>query len=357
MSAGRATGVARTRAPRLPTTRLLATGAILTGALLPATTAARAGRGVEADPHELYDRARESLAHGDLEAAESALASLSALVAKRPDWDPESVFTKELIPPLKTRLNRLSEAGRRLDEFAATTLQTLRPPDLRKDISTVRDYTDWATSVIQRLRDERDQIITTTLPEPDDQAILAHTASYARTEQLLEVDVLKKMAATAGDDILGLLAGDPQLESVLVRFRQLKRDLMDAVAAKADLEERTKKAQDRDAVLLSLLGAVVTDEPSPEPGPGGRPPAGAADLFPLFLEHRTEAVSRMGKVTPVERALLRADLDRYARYNTMLLAAGVAQDQRPRIAALEKAVDGLPAAEAARDHSSRSEEH
>src|SRR5206468_6086395 len=110
-----------------------------------------------------------------LQAAEAALSSLSALIAKRPDWDPEGVFAKELLPPIEARLRRLQAAGRLLDEFTGTTLGELRPPDLKEDISTVRDYTDWATSVIRRLRDERDRIIVAALPDPAEQAILAHT--------------------------------------------------------------------------------------------------------------------------------------------------------------------------------------
>jgi len=41
------------------------------------------------------------------------------------------------------------------------------------------------------------------LADPEEAALLTRTESYARTEQLLEIDILKKMAAAAGDDILG----------------------------------------------------------------------------------------------------------------------------------------------------------
>src|SRR5437867_3195513 len=98
------------------------------------------------------------------------------------------------------------------------------------------------------------------LADAEERAFLTHTESYERTERLLEVDVLKRMADTAGDDILGLLAGDPELESVLTRFRQLKRDLMQIVAERDQLETDVKKSHDHNEAHLGALAAVVTDD-------------------------------------------------------------------------------------------------
>ncbi len=294
------------------------------------------------DPHELYDRTREYLADGELRGAATALSRLRTLIAKRPDWDPEGVFANELLPPLQARLNRLQGVARKLDDFTVEALQDLQPPDIKKDISTVRDYTEWATSVIQRLRAERDQIIGGALTDPEERAFLTHTESYERTERLLEIDVLKRMADTAGDDILGLLAGDPELESVLVRFRQLKRDLMQIVAERDQLEADVKKSREHNEAVLGVLAAVVTDDASLKARPGGRRPVSVADLFARFLEGELEALRRRSYATPDEREVLWANLDRYRRYNDVLHAAGLGQDQRGRIEALSKAVEALP---------------
>ena len=316
--------------------------AVLTGALLLGVTCLRAASQVEADPHELCERAREYLADGELRAAGSALSRLRTLIAKRPDWDPEGVFTNELLPPLQARLNRLQHVARKLDDFTVEALQDLQPPDIKKDISTVRDYTEWATSVIERLRGERDQIIGAELADAEERAFLTHTESYERTERLLEVDVLKRMADTAGDDILGLLAGDPELESVLTRFRQLKRDLMQIVAERDQLETDVKKSHDHNEAVLGVLAAVVTDDSSLKAHEGGRRPVNVAELFARFLDGEMAALRRRSYATPSELDVLRANLDRYRRYNEVLHAAGLGQDQRGKIQALSKAVDGLP---------------
>ena len=316
--------------------------AVLTGALLLGVTCLRAASQVEADPHELCERAREYLADGELRAAGSALSRLRTLIAKRPDWDPEGVFTNELLPPLQARLNRLQHVARKLDDFTVEALQDLQPPDIKKDISTVRDYTEWATSVIERLRGERDQIIGAELADAEERAFLTHTESYERTERLLEVDVLKRMADTAGDDILGLLAGDPELESVLTRFRQLKRDLMQIVAERDQLETDVKKSHDHNEAVLGVLAAVVTDDSSLKAHEGGRRPVNVAELFARFLDGEMAALRRRSYATPSELDVLRANLDRYRRYNEVLHAAGLGQDQRGKIQALSKAVDELP---------------
>lgn len=316
--------------------------AVLTGALLLGVTCLRAESRVEADPHELCERAREYLADGELRGAGSALSRLRTLIEKRPDWDPEGVFANELLPPLQARLNRLQHVARKLDDFTVQALQDLQPPDIKNDISTVRDYTDWATSVIERLRGEREQIIAAELSDPEERAFLTHTESYERTERLLEIDVLKRMAETAGDDILGLLAGDPELESVLVRFRQLKRDLMQNIAERDQLEGEVKKAHEHNEAVLGALSAVVMDHSPPKGHAGGGRPVNVSEQFGRFLDGELEALHRRSYATPAELDALRSDVDRYRRNNDLLHAAGLGQDQKAKIDALSKAVEALP---------------
>jgi len=319
--------------------------AVLAGVVVLGVTCVRGASQVEADPHELYERARGCLADGELRAAGSAISRLRTLIEKRPDWDPEGVFAKELLPPLQARLSRLQAVAHKLDDFTVKALQDLQPPDIKKDISTVRDYTEWATSVIQRLRAERDQLIGAELADSEERAFLTHTESYERTERLLEIDVLKRMADTAGDDILGLLAGDPELESVLVRFRQLKRDLMQIVAERDQLDADVKKSHEHNEAVLGVLAAVVTDDASSKAPTAGKRPVNVADLYPRFLDGEMETLRRRSYATASEREVLRANLERYHRYNEVLHAAGLAQDQKARIEALAKAVDDLPAQE------------
>jgi hypothetical protein len=248
-------------------------GALIAVLLLLGATCLRA-EPVEADPHELYTRASNDLARGDLQGADAALARLHAVIKSSPSWDPEGVFTRELIPPLEARLKRLQAVSAKLDGFSTMALGQLRPPDPLKVTSTVRNYTDWATSVVQRLRAERDRIIVADLTNPEERAILVRTESYARTQQLLEIDALKHMAVATGDDILGLLAGDPNQESILLRFRQLKLELMQAVADRDRLNGEVGRYEQALAAAGLTLGARGTVEPLPKAA--GAAPSGDA---------------------------------------------------------------------------------
>ena len=67
-----------------------------------------------------------------------------------------------------------------------------------------------------------------------------------------------------------------------------------------------------------------------------------AELFARFLDGEMAALRRRSYATPSELDVLRANLDRYRRYNEVLHAAGLGQDQRGKIQALSKAVDELP---------------
>ena len=316
--------------------------ALLAALVLFGVTCLPAAPRAAADPHELYEKARELAAGGDLKGAAGALADLRALIAGRPGWDPEGVFAKRLLPPLAARVGRLQGAARALDEFSELALRGLRPPDIKDDMSTVRDYTDWATSVIQRLRVRRDRLIEGALNDPQERTLLTRTEAYARTERLLETDVLSRLAEMAGDDILGLLTGDPALESILVRFRQIKRELMQIVAERDRLGVELKKARDRGAALLGTLGAMVTDDAPLKAGIVGEAPADIGALFVRFLESEQESLRKRASLGAFERDVLRADLKRYRRYDQALVASGFGSSQSGRIETLAKAVEGLP---------------
>jgi hypothetical protein len=338
----------------LPTLGSLVTLAALsfaaTGAAGVAPRSAGAAARRAADPNELYERSVRSLEQGDLRGSAAAAAQLRDLVRTRPEWDPEGTFGKVLLPPLQAKIGRLQAAAAALDRFSERALADLKPPDLKSEISTVKDYTHWATSVVQRLRSERDELVASSLASPDEAAILRRTPSYARTERLFEVEVLRQMADRTGDDILGLLSGDPRLESVLVRFRQLKRDLMQTIAERDDLQARLKDADARRQTLLdALANAAIDEDDTPAKGTKGRDAlAGAspAARFIRSLKTEREALRRQGPVTPAERDALEAKIERLRLSNQVLAAAGIVPDQAETIASLGRLVTALPGRDA-----------
>jgi hypothetical protein len=297
---------------------------------------------VEADPHELYDKAADLLTKGRLHECAATLTRLHALITSRPDWDPEGTFARDLLPPLRARLGRLEASAKRLDEFSARALQNLRPPQENADPMTLKDYAQWTTSVIERVRTERDGIIRADLADPEERAILMRTESYARTERLLETDVVELLAETAGDDVLGLLTGDPRLESVLVRFRQLKRDLLQVSSERDEAATRARKSEERLQALLVTLDSLLADEASSLGVKGHAKAASAGDRFALLLEIEGGRLRSRTFLSEEEREALRARLARYRRYNQALLAAGSGRDQRRTIETLSQKVQELP---------------
>ena len=300
--------------------------------------AARARK--EADPHELYERAAQQLEQGQLEESVASVARLRELVAAKPQWDPEGTFSRDLLPPLEARQKRLLAAARALDQFHDRTLEELRPPDLSTEISTVRDYTHWAITVVQRLRTERDALLRKIVTDPDDAAILARTASWARTEKLLEVEVLKTMAEKAGDDVLGLLSGDPQLESVLVRFRQLKKDLIAAMAERDGLQVRLDEAEKRRQATAAAVAAAILEA---EGAKGRRDEAaGVQTRFVRLLKDEKAALERRPSLTPAEKAAIEARVDRLRLANSVLTAAAIIRDQRRAVEDVAGALAAVP---------------
>jgi hypothetical protein len=207
---------------------------------------------------------------------------------------------------------------------------------------TLKDYAQWTTSVIDRLRTERDGVILADLTDPEERAILTRTEAYARSERLLETDVIELLAETAGDEVLGLLSGDPGLESVLVRFRQLKRDLMQVSSEKDEVAARAQSSEERLQAMLLTFDALLADEAARLGLQGHAKAASVADRLAFLLEIERSRLRRRTFLGDEERESLLASLARYRRYNQALLAAGVGRDQRATIEALSQVVNELP---------------
>ena len=328
----------------LPSVAALAAFAVFT---FTATRAAGAASRRAADPNELYERSIRSLERGDLQGSAASAAKLRDLVHTRPEWDPEGTFGKVLLPPLQAKIGRLKAAAAALDKFSERALADLKPPELKSEISTVKDYTHWATSVVQRLRSERDELVASSLASPEEAAILRRTPSYARTERLFEVEVLQQMADRTGDDILGLLSGDPRLESVLVRFRQLKRDLMQTISERDDLQARLKDADARRQTLLdALANAAIDEDETQAKGRDLQAGTSPAARFIRSLKTERDALRRQGPVNPAERDALEAKIERLRLSNRVLAAAGIVPDQAETIASLGRLVAALPGRDA-----------
>src|SRR5262245_15526153 len=313
--------------------------ALATALLAAAALAARPRQ--QADPHELYDQAVQQFEQGRLEDSVASAARLRDLVTSKPRWDPEGAFRRDLLPPLEARQKRLQGAARALDQFHDRTLEELHPPDLSSEISTVKDYTHWATTVVQRLRTERDALVQRVVTDPADAAILARTESWARTEKLLEVEVLKAMAEKAGDDVLGLLSGDAQLESVLTRFRQLKKDLIETMAERDQLQSRLDEAEKRRQATAAAIATVVLEAEGAKKEKRDEA-AGVQARFARLLKSEKEALAKRGPITPAEKTVLTERLERLRLANKVLTAAGIIRDQRRAVEEAAGALAALP---------------
>jgi len=154
--------------------------------------------------------------------------------------------------------------------------------------------------------------------------------------------VLKRLAGHGRRRYPGLLAGDPELESVLVRFRQLKRSLMQMASERDQLEADINKSREHDEVLLGVVAALVTDDASPGGRFARRHPTNVGDLFAHFLDGQAATLRRRIYATPEEHAALRADLERTGGSTQTLHAAGLGPDEKGRLEALSKMVEDLP---------------
>ncbi len=297
---------------------------------------------METDPHQLYAQAKGQMRKGDLTEASATLAKLRSLISRNPKWDPDEAFAKELIPSLATRLERLQKVAANLDGFSDRALQDLELPSPAKDFPTVDQYTQWATSTIQKLRGERDTIVEAGLKDAEDKACITQTANYARTEHLLQTDLLEKASNASGKEVLGVLSGDAETETVLVRFRQLKVELLKVMDERDALSGRLRKSRQDEAALQRALAAIVAEDGNAKAMGRDARAAEVGESFAQLLERRIEAAYERGSQTTVEREARLAEVERYRRIDMALVEAGIGKEQKIRLATLEKAIEKTP---------------
>jgi hypothetical protein len=315
---------------------------VVPGILLLAATSTLAAASLDADPHDLYEAAHRQLRKGDLQAAEASIARLRDLVARGSRWDPDGIFANELLPPLAAKWKRMDSAARELDDFCAHPPGEPKLPDHDNHASSGEEAGRVA-SRIQDLRKRRDGILEK-LRDPEERDALTRTASYACTEGLLEEDVLRSLAASSRPEphaeTPAAGSGDPRVDPILVRLKQLKQDLMQSVAERDQLRQKVKSSGDREAALLTALADILSNGALPAPS-GGSGTQSVSGLFSSFLDREMEAARPRQSQTSAELAVRRADLNRYRRYNALLLQIGLGEDQSDRIQALSQAVEGI----------------
>lgn len=309
---------------------------ILGLAVAPAVLAANA------DPHELYQVASDRLLNGNLEAAEVAAARLRHLVTRHPAWDPDGVFAEELLPSMSARLRRLRLAASELEEFTDRALKEIRPPEMAEEPDAVRAYTDWATSAIERLRRERDGLIAAGLPIPEDQAVLARTESYAKSEQLLETDILRRMTDAFQKEVETLEPEGRRWQTMHDRLEQIKKGMMESVLDRDRLRRQLEILRARTMTYQGALIGLVLEGSGPVPDEGAPQAGELGSIFSGRLDGELQKV-RSGPSQSREEYVARQErLERYRLYNRVLTEAGLIDDQGERIQALSAAVAEAP---------------
>src|SRR6266850_7358129 len=278
---------------------------------------------------------------GKLKAAAAGAARLREFVTRHPEWDPDGVFAKELLPSMESRLRRLQLTARELEQFTDQVLSDTKPPRIAADQNAARVFGDWATSTIDRLRRERDGLIAAGLPSPEDQAILLRTESYAKSQHLLEDDILRLVNEAVTHQVATLMPEDQRMETVHDRLDQIKKGMMESVVERDRLRRQMEAMQAKSNAYESALLALIFDGSSPLPT-GQAAGADLRSVFSGLLDHELEKLRSRKSQTHEERLARQESLERYRRCNRILTQAGVSEDQGPRIGALAEIVENTP---------------
>jgi hypothetical protein len=289
------------------------------------------------DPHQIYQITRQDLQRGDLEGAARNARKLRELITLHPEWDPDRVFARELLPPLAERLDHLRRAAAELEKFTRRALEAETPPSIAEDLDPARAYGDWAASTIDRLRAERDTLIRDALPAAEDQALLTRTESYAHSQALLDAEILRRMRQAAEKEV-ERIPEKRRLQTMHDRLDQIKKGVIASAVERdrigAEMKDLRAKVKAHESALIHLL--------ADDAAPASSPTTADADIASFFgdqLDREIEAIRSQATRSHQESADLRKRLERYRLYNRVLTDAGLSVDQTERLDRLAEAME------------------
>jgi len=243
---------------------------------------------------------------------------------------------------MESRIGRLQHTAREVEQFTHRALSDTKPPRIAEDQNATRVFGDCATSTIDRLRRERDGLITAGLPSPEDQAILLRTESYARSQHLLEDGILRLVNEAVTHEVQVMLPEDRRMETVHDRLDQIKKGMMESVVERDRLRRQVESLQARSNAYEGALIGLIFDGSGPLPKANTVAGADLRSVFTALLDHEIETLSAKKSQTHEEYLARRESLDRYRRCNRVLTQAGVIEDQGQRIEALAEVVERTP---------------
>jgi len=312
------------------------------------TAFAASALAADPDPHEIYQLTGEQMRSGNLKAAAASATRLRDFITRHPEWDPDGVFAQDLLPSMESRLRRLQLTARELEQFTDRALSETKPPRIAEDQNAARVFGDWATSTIDRLRRERDGLILTALPSPEDQAVLLRTESYAKSQHLLEDDILRLINEAIKHEVKILLSEDQRLETVHTRLDQIKKGMVESVIERDRLQRQMEDLQAKSMAYEGALIGLIFDGSGPVPARGAAAGADLGSVFAGLLDRELQALRSQPSQTRDEYFARRKSVERYRRCNRVLTQAGVIEDQTQRIVTLAEVVESTPTKGAAR---------
>jgi len=294
------------------------------------------------DPDQIYQNTCKQLQSGDLKAAGAGANRLRDLITRHPAWDPDGVYKLELLPSVEAQILRLEKTAQELGNFTDRALKNTPPPEISVGQDPVRAYGDWATSTIDRLRHERDRLIAAMLPASADQAILAKTESYARSQHLLETDILRRMNEAVEKEVEILMPEDRRWQTMHGRLDQIKKGMMESVLDRDRLQRQLEDLQTRTKAYEGALIGLVLEASGSTSGVEAPRAGDPGSLFSSRLYRELEALRSESSQTRAEYLTRQGSLEQYRRFNRVLTAAGLLDDQSEQIRALEKVVEAIP---------------
>jgi hypothetical protein len=305
--------------------------------VLGSVLSAGAGAG-EPDPHSIYHIIHQDLQRGDLESAAGNAAKLRELITRHPEWDPDRVFAKELLPPLAARLDQLRRAAAELDTFTRRALEAEIPPPIGDDLDPTRAYGDWAVATIDKLRAERDALIGSALPAADDRALLARTESYGRSQQLLDTEILRRMRQAVEKEI-ERRPQDRRLQTMHDRLDQIKKGVIASAVERDRVGAEMKGLRDKLKAYEDALLGLLLEGGAPASSPASADSGGIAPFFGELLDREIERTRSQAPRNRQESVDRRKNLERYRLFNRVLADAGLIDDQTERLDRLAAAIE------------------
>ncbi|RPH90900.1 MAG: hypothetical protein EHM72_18555 [Calditrichaeota bacterium] len=307
------------------------------------------------DIQEKVDQARQALLIGDYRTAMNLAADANTQIQNDPKLDPNSVFSKRLLPKIEKSATSMAAIIKLLDELERSQEANLEFPDMPPTKDAVVRYSQLAREAVEKLINQRESILIADYElEPEYREALRHTPQYKRIDELVTTEIIEKltgkfqvMVGVLTDSIKSITA---QVQKTEKSLTNMKKSADASKAQQEKLEQQLAELSQERLKYMTTISEMLMGEATAENEELRMVllDENLDSVFSNVIQSEIERIKQISEIDSTGYKELLSNYERIKKYNQIFAKNLVTHDQWALMANYESALKKVRVVEPSR---------